>query len=40
LRCARLHYSRRHDHLWLAEDLPDLIDQAGVQYDWAVSTSR
>jgi hypothetical protein len=23
--------------LWLAEDLPDLIDQAKLQYDWAVS---
>jgi hypothetical protein len=29
-----------HDRLWLVEDLPDLIDQASVQYDWAVSTSR
>jgi hypothetical protein len=28
------------ERLWLAEDLPDLIDQAGIQYDWAVSANR
>jgi hypothetical protein len=28
------------DRFWLAEDLPDLIDQAGVQYDWAVGATR
>ena len=28
------------DRLWLAEDLPDLIDQAGAQYDWSVNANR
>ncbi len=28
------------ERLWLAEDLPELIDQAGIQYDWAVSAAR
>ena len=28
------------ERLWLAEDLPELIDQAGMQYDWVVSGTR
>jgi hypothetical protein len=28
------------DRFWLPEDLPDLIDQAGRQYDWAVQATR
>jgi Alpha/beta hydrolase domain len=28
------------DRFWLADDLPDLVDQAGVQYAWAVGTKR
>ena len=26
--------------LWLAADLPDLVDQALAQYDWAAASSR
>ena len=28
------------ERFWLAEDLPDLIDQAWAQYEWAVSAKR
>jgi len=28
------------ERLWLAEDLPDLIDQAGAHYDWAMGSKH
>ena len=28
------------ERFWLVEDLPDLIDQAGFQYDWATGSGH